>query len=163
MAKKTVSFPVMFIKHKGYFDFDKLLKDIKSWFDDNDYDFFAPKHKHKPDEEEVKFTGERKITGYIKFILTVAMRIWEFKEVEVIKEGRKVKTNYGRVALEFTPAYVLDYEERVKAGGILQELQKFYHKYVIKRKIEDYWEDELMRQASGLISVIKKDLKYEAM
>jgi len=163
MSEKKVSFPKMFIKHKGYFDFNNLLQDIKSWFDENDYDFSAPKHKHKASEEEVKFEGERKITGYIKFVLTVAMRIWEFKEVEVIKEGKKVKANYGRVALEFTPAYVLDYEERIKKGGLLQELQDFYHKYIIKRKIEDYWEDELMRQASGLISVIKKDLNYEAM
>lgn len=163
MVEREVKFPVIYIKHKGNFDFNKLCQDIKAWFDENGYDFYAPKHKHKAEEEEVKFYGERKITGYIKFIINVDMRVWDFKTVEIIKDGEKVKTNYGRIALEVIPVYILDYENRFKGNKLLQAVQDFYHKYVIKRKLEDYWEDELFLQASNLIRVIKKDLEYEAM
>lgn len=163
MVEKEIKFPTMFIKHKGNFDFDKICQDIKNWLEDNHYDFHAPKHKHKVDEEEIKFFGERKVTGYIKFYLTIEMRIWEFKEVEVIKDGKKVKTNYGRVAINFIPSYKLDYENRFRGAKWLQAVQDFYHKYIIKRKLEDYWEDELFLQAGELIRVIKADLEYEAL
>ncbi|MBD3361238.1 hypothetical protein GF358_00430 [Candidatus Woesearchaeota archaeon] len=158
-----VSFPVIYIKHKGNFDFNKLMKDIKSWYDENDYDFHVPKHKHKSDEEEVKISGERKITGYIKFYINVEFRIFDFKTVEVIKDGEKIKTNYGRIALEVIPGYDLDYEKRFGTTPVLKAIREFYHKYIIKRKLEDYWEDELFLQASGLIQTIKKSLEYEAM
>lgn len=158
-----VTFPVIYIKHKGNFDFNKLMQDIKSWYDENEYKFHAPKHKHRVDEEECKLYGERKVTGYIKFYITVEFRIWDFKAVEVIKDGEKVQTNYGRISLEVIPSYDLDYEKRFGNNKVLKAVKEFYHKYIIKRKIEDYWEDELLLQASNLIQVIKSSLEYEAM
>jgi hypothetical protein len=163
MAVKEVKFPVIYIKHKGNFSLSKLLQDIKSWFDNNHYEFHAPKHKHKAESEDIKFFGERKITGYIKFYLTVEIRVWELREVEVIKDGEKVKTNHGRVAIDFIPSYKLDYDDRFGGSKWMQAIQDFYHKYIIKRKIEDYWEDELFLQAGNLIRVIKNALEYEAM
>lgn len=163
MAKKDVSFPVIFIKHKGYFSFSKLMQDIKKWYEDNHYEFHVTKHKHKSSEEEIGCYGARKVTGYIMFKLEIDMRIWEFKEVEVVQDGKTVKKNYGRVAINFKPGYSLDYENRFGGSKWLQALQNFYHNYIVKRRIEDYWEDELFMQAGGLMSVIKSDLEYEAM
>ena len=163
MVKKDTSFPPILIKHKGYFVLSKLLQDIKKWLEDNHYEFHIPKHKHKASEEEVGVFGVRKINDYVMFKLAVEMRIWEFKEVEVVQDGKTVKKNYGRVALNFIPSYSLDYENRFGRSKFMKAVQDFYHKYIIKRKIEDYWEDELFAQAGGLIHVIKNDLEYEAI
>jgi len=163
MVKKDAGFPPILIKHKGYFVLSKLMQAIKKWLEDNHYEFHIPKHKHKASEEEFGIYGERKINDYVKFRLTVDMRIWEFKEVEVVQDGKSVKKNYGRVAINFIPSYTLDYENRFGGSKFMQEIQNFYHKYIIKRKIEDYWEDELFAQAGGLIHVIKTNLEYEAM
>lgn len=163
MAEKEIPFPAIYIKHKGNFDFSKLCQDIRTWFDENSYAFHAPKHKHKAEEEEIKFYGERKVTGYIKFVIYVEIRIWEFRAVEIIKDGEKIRTNYGRVAAEVIPSYKLDYENRFGGSKWLQAVQDFYHKYIIKRTLEDYWEDELFMQAGNLIQVVKKNLEYEAM
>lgn len=163
MAVKDVKFPDIFIKHRGNFDFDKVCQDIKSWCDNEGYEFHATKHKHKKGEEELKFRGERNITGYIKFYIHLLIRIREMKDVEVIKDGNKVKMQNGLIAFNITPAYKLDYENRFGKNKWLIAIQDFYHKYIIKRKLEDYWEDELFIQASDLIRVIKASLEYEAM
>ena len=162
IKKDNPQFPI-FIKHKGYFSFSKLMQDIKEWYDDNYYEFHVTKHKHKASEEEIGCHGERKVTGYIKFKIAIDMRVWEFKEVEVVQDGKTVKKNYGRVALTVTPGYTLDYEKRFGGSKFLQALQDFYHNYIIKRKIEDYWEDEMYMQMGSLVQVIKTGLEYEAM
>ncbi|MBN1644907.1 hypothetical protein JW851_02620 [Candidatus Woesearchaeota archaeon] len=163
MAVKDVKFPDIFVKHKGNFDFDKVCQDIKSWYDEEGYEFHATKHKHKPAEEELKFHGERKITGYVKFYIYLLIRIRELKTVEIIKEGKKIEINNGLIAFNITPAYKLDYENRFGGNKWLIALQDIYHKYIIKRKLEDYWEDELYFQANDLIRAIKTSLEYEAM
>ncbi len=163
MAKKDVPFPTIFIKHKGYFSFSKLMQDMKQWYDENYYEFHVNKHKHKATEEEIGCYGERKVNDYLRYKLEIDMRVWELKEVEIVQDGKTVKKNYGRVGIHFKPSYTLDYEERFGKSKFLQAVQDFYHKYIIKRKIEDYWEDELFMQAGDLIRVIKTALEYEAI
>jgi hypothetical protein len=163
MAVKEVKFPIIFVRHRGNFDFDKICQNIKSWYDDNGYEFHSTKHKHKVAEEDLKYHGERKITGYIKFYIHLFIRTREMKTVEVIKDGQKVQVQTGLITFDIVPSYKLDYDNRFGKNKWLRAIQDFYHKYVIKRKIEDYWEDELLLQASGLVNVIKASLEYEAM
>ena len=163
MASKKQGFPTIFVKHKGNFDFDMVCQKIKSWYDGKGYEFHAAKHKHKLGEEELKYHGELKATGYIRFFIHLLIRIREMKDVEIIKDGQKTRMQNGLIAFDIVPSYELDYENRFGGNKWLKAIQDFYHKYVIKRKIEDYWEDELALHANELIQVIKSSLEYEAM
>jgi hypothetical protein len=163
MASKKVPFPTIFIRHRGNFEFDKTCQNIRSWYDNKGYEFHATKHKHKVAEEEIKYYGEINVTGYIRFYIHLVIRTREMKPVEVIKDGQKIKMHHGLIAFDVIPSYELDYENRFGGNKWLKAIQDFYHKYVIKRKIEDYWEDELFLHVGELVQVIKASLEYEAM
>lgn len=156
--------PQTIIKHKGYMDFQKLNKTIYTWFTNEDYRSHEKKHKYKGGGEaeyEIEFTGERKINEYVKFYLEVIIRAWEVKHVELTKEGQKIKTQYGRVHIIVKPSYDLDWQKRFKGNTFLQELQKFYHKYIIYKDINDKWEDALLFKSINLTRTIKEVFGHE--
>ena len=160
--------PMSYIKHKGYFDISKLLQSIRKWFLDRDYDFHFTKHKFKiPSpagvEQEIELHGERKINEYVKFNIKLFMRFFDLKEVELVKEGQKIKTNSGRVAIEISASMIFDYENRFGGSKFVQAAQDFYHKFVIKRTIEEEWEDQLFMKMIDLMKLMRKQFEHEAV
>lgn len=153
--------PKTSIKHKGLFDRSKLIKTIQDWFGKHKYDFHAPKYKYRPDEIELEFKGERKINPYVRFRMLVVVKGFEIKNVEVVKDGEKKKMQQGRLNVEISPEYDLDYKKRFGGNKFLQALQDFFHKYIIKRTIEEVWEDQLFMHQTSMIREIREVLGHE--
>lgn len=159
-----IQMPNTIVKHKGYMNYPKLLRTIHNWFTNEEYKFYETKHKYTGGGEgkyEIEFKGERKINEYVKYHMMIVVRTWEVKQVEVVKEGHKTKTYYGRVHINIIPAYDLDWQGRFGGNRFLQELQKFYHTYIIYRDINDRWEDELMLKSVQFARVIKEEFGHE--
>ena len=160
------SLPVTFPKHRGLFNFSELLKAIREWYVRDDFTFHIQKHAFKiptplGSEQEIKFHGEKKVTGYVSFHIDAFIRVWDLRDVEIIKDGKKIKTNDGRVAIEITPTLVLDWQKRFGGSKFLQFLQDILHKYVLRYKISDYWEDKIMFKVVQLAKIIKERFGYE--
>ncbi len=161
MTKKTERMPVTYVKHRGVFSHQQLVKGIQHWFGENKYTFHAGKYKVKPNEAEYEVTGERKVNEYVKFELSVRIWIRDMSEVEVVQDGEKRKMNEGAVQVEVTGSYDLDYAERFGGSKFMQWLQDFYHKYVIRQTIEEVWEDDLYVKIVQLSNTIKEALGME--
>ena len=149
------------IKHKGLCNISELLDAIKDFIESHKYDFQAPKHKHKGDEMEIEYTGELKANDYVKFKLKVEIKVFEYKKLEIIKQGKKQTTDQARIEITVNAEYELDFAKRFRGSKFLQKLQDFYHKYVLKTTIEEVWEGILAVHYSQLVAVIKEKLGHE--
>ncbi len=135
--------PLTVIKSKGYFIWKDLLMNIKKWFESEYYLFGETKHKYKPDEREVDVIGDRKLNEYVRYKIAVGIKVMGLKDVELIKDGKKITMQEGRVNINIAGTMLLDWQARFKGNKFLQAVQDFYHKYVIKQKIESEWLDHL--------------------
>ncbi len=154
------------IRYKGLFDFDGLYKMMKLWFTEREYDFYETRFKHKfrpaeGAELEIDWEGEREINEYARDDIHVYFHIWNFKEVEVIKEGKKQKLVSARMLIEFTPTLVLDYADMWEDSFFKRKLRGIYNKYIIRHDIEDVWEDKLWYETNLLQQETKKFLGIE--
>jgi len=161
--------PVTFIKHRGFFNYSELLQAIRKWYIDDDYDMLnIPMYKQKfPSatgvEHEFKMHGEKKVTEYVKFHMVIFVRVYDLRDVEIIRDGKKVKLQEGKVQVEVSPVLDLDWQKRFGGSKFLQALEEFYRKYIIKYTIVDYWEDVVLLKAAQLSKVIKESLGQEVI
>lgn len=165
--------PVTLVKHRGFFDYSKLLQAIRQWYVDNEFDNFdIGSYKQKfptatGTEHEAEMSGSKRVTDYFKIKIEIFMRVYNLRDIEIIQDGKKLKLQEGQVQIEVRPAYDLDWQKKFqgkgKWGDFLKALQEFYHKYIIKYKIGDYWEDMVMMKAGELVNVIKDALGQEVV
>lgn len=155
------SLPANNIKHRGLFDFNLLLKEIFDWCNSYRYNFNEKKHKHKPKEREVELFMDKKVNEYVKYIIEVAIRVWDLKTVEVVKDGKTHKVNQGRIEVVVSGTLITDYSKSFGGSKFLQGLQKFMHNYVLKRTIEEEWESGLVFEVNKLIHRVHEALGME--
>ncbi|OYT32724.1 hypothetical protein DRJ22_01385 [Candidatus Woesearchaeota archaeon] len=167
MVEKKRKFPAIIIKHRGFFNLEKVLKTITNWFNEEDFeDFDITDYKYKiPSpagaEYEIRMKGQKKVTGYVMFEIEVILWVYDLREVELIKDGEKIKTNEGRIIIEVFPVLILDWQKRFGGNKFLQRLQDFYHNYIIKYKIADYWDDMCLIKAGQLVKFVQESLSQE--
>lgn len=147
--------PTMFFKYRGTFDQKKLMQGIQQWFVDNGYKFHAAKYKIKASEAEYEANGEREITEFVKYWISIHMWIRDLFDVEVIQDGEKKKMQEGYIQLDISGKLEFDYTERFGGSKFTQWLYNFYHKYVIRQTIKDVWEDDIILKMQELESHIK--------
>ncbi len=169
----VLGLPTTMIKHRGFFDYSKVLHAIRQWYVDDDYDVLdMPSYKQKfpgPTgvEHELKIHGEKNVTEYVKFHMDVFMRVYNMRDIEIIQDGRKIKLQDGQILFNVTPSLELDWQKRFTGPEpwkkFLEALDHFYRNYIIKYKIGDYWEDSALIKSGQLASVIKKTLGQEVI
>jgi len=142
MVSAKTKFPLesLKIKYNGLFDFGELINFLRSWMKNEYYIFVESKHKYRPDEKEVEMIGFRKLDEYVKYTISILVLAEDVKDVEIIKEGKKLNTNEGKVIITFNGVMDLDWQKQFQ-GRFWVFLQDFYHKYIIKNKIENEWLD----------------------
>jgi len=139
----------LLIRYRGVFDFDGLYKMMHSWIVSKRFLFQEGTYKDKVstpfgNELQIKWQAERKVTEFVKEYLEIEFHLWDFSEVEVIKEGRKAKMAKARMEIRFTAKLELDYSKRFSGGSsFAKKLGQFYVEKVI------YW-DWRIRYAQAL-------------
>lgn len=144
------------IKYNGFFNFGELVKFFKSWLKKNYYIVVEKKHKFEPSEQEVEFLGFRKPNDYVIYSIEVNAKTEDVKEVEIIKEGKKLNMQQGKLLITFNGKMKLDWQKRFKNHKFLTLLQDFYHKYIIREKIEDEWFDSFEKKYFEFRAEVKK-------
>ncbi len=153
--------PPQTIKYKGLFDFTQFIKTIRGWYGAGNFHLVEKKYKWKPGELEVEMEGDTKYNEYFKYKIKVWIRSWDIKDVDVVKGGEKIKMQEGRLAIEVNGSYDLDYQNRFEGSKFLQGLRDFYHKYIIKQVIDDWYEDVALGKIFDLTGLIKEKLQFE--
>jgi len=151
---------VMKIKFKGLFDFDRLMREVRSWLIENSYEFQEGSYKHKIPtplgyEQELVWTAERKVTGYVRYKIRIFFHFYEMNDVEVVKDNQRVKMAQGRFFIEMLPTVELDYNNYFNTP-LMISLQDFLHKYIIFHRIHGGYEDELYYRTFKLHLLMKE-------
>lgn len=159
------------VKHRGFFDFQDIVKTIQTFLKQRmylAYDWPAYKYKIPSPggaEYEIIVEGSKKVTEYVKFKLEIFLRVFDMREVEIVRDGEKIKTNEGKVHIEIFADKALDWQKRFegkgKWGKFLEWLKDVYEKYIIRYKISDYYDDLLYMDALDLKNELQSVLGQE--
>ena len=155
------------LRYKGVFDWEGLYKTMREWFKEREYDFLETRYKHKMRsgglaELEINWKCWREETEYVKNWITVYFHIWDFKEVDVIKNGKKMKLSKARMLIEIEPWIEIDYEGRWAGSLLKRKLRDFYNRFLYRVEIESLWEDKLWYNSNKLLQLAKRYLEIES-
>ncbi len=153
------------IKQGGIFSFKDFYSFTYDWLRDEGYDLieksYSEKVKGDSKELKIKWEAERDISDYFRFVIQMDWFIIGMKDVEVQKEGKKVKMNSGLLEIKFKAILVRDYENRWEDRPIWKFLKGVYDRYIIRARIEDY-ENKILEELNELIDQCKSFLALEA-
>ena len=158
--------PSEILKFKGIFDMNLLYKTMREWLVRRGYYFEEPTYKSKPTqmggtEDEIEWKCWRKETDYFKFWITAYFHTWDFKTIEVIKDGKKKKMNQARMTILFGCYVESDWQGRWQSTPFLKWLNNIYEKYIIKPEIDTIYTDKLYYYALKLHNIAKECLGME--
>jgi len=143
--KDTYSFLYTLLADSGYAVEEKEYKE-KAAGDSKDID--------------ISWVAKRAVTDYFKYEWRVSWRVMGMKNVEVMKDGKKIKMNSGALEIKFIGIMERDY-----AGGwstpFLTFLRGIYDNFIIK-KTKGGYEDRLADEVGGAVNQIKSYLVLEA-
>lgn len=157
-------FPVV-IKYQGIFDYEGLYKLITDWYIDYGFYLEEPVYKHKIPtpggaEQEIEFTGWKKINEYVKYWIGLYIHAYNLKDVDVVKEGVKKRLSKAEIQIEIMPEVETDYPKMVDSK-FKKYLQEFWDKYLLKKDMDLIWSDQLYYIMYKLHTKIKEFLGME--
>ncbi len=160
--------PVFGLKYRGVFDMDGLYRAMVAWMEGQKYEFHEQYYKHKVPsplgaEQEMGWFGKRKVNPYVRFWIYIHFHIWDMKDVEVVRDGKKKKMLSGRMQMEMDGYVELDWQNMFSGNKFLVHLQDWMNKYVLFKKITGGWEDELYYRIHKLYYVVKDFLNMESV
>ena len=158
--------PTVYVQYKGILDMDDLYQSIADFFRRKKFKFYEKQQRHRrpgPFGAEVfyHFEAKREVEDYYEWIVTVRIETFDMHDIEVVmKDGTKKKMTKGRVWVQLWGKVLTDYEKKWEKTAFLAQLKSFYNKYVIKKKFEGVWWDELYYNiVLQLHAMIKERLK----
>ncbi len=165
MSQKKLVMDAAKIKQESVFNPSELYKSMFVWFATYGYDFAEEEYHDKDNgkNKDIKFfwVAEKKIDRYIKWCLDINAMILGMENVEIERNGLKLKTNKGSIEFKIN-AYILKDYDNTWSKGFMAFLRKIYDQ-VVARQRYSRMEDELIRETNKLIDEIKAFLNlYQA-
>lgn len=153
-------------RYYGTFNKSALINGIREYLEEEGYDVIEPVMKQKVGSDGIeigiKMDAEKKETHYAKFNITVKLRISDMKDVEVVKDGKKVKMQHGRVEFRSEGEVEMDYNKRFEKNKFLEMLRQFYHNYILKQTIDEFWIANVDGVVDGVQAYVRELLDVEA-
>lgn len=153
----------LILRYKGVYDFEGLYKLLISWFNDMDYRYIEAVYKDKSDtpfgnEVEWKMVPDKEVTDFVKYKLGIYVHLWDVKEFEAERHGKKVKLCDGRVKVVIERATVeFDYQNYFNSKR-LEGLRNFMISKMFKKHYELNYIDPLEKEMLDLQAKIKAHL-----
>jgi hypothetical protein len=157
--------PRTIVRYEGVFDHEGLYKLMFKWFKDRDYDFIEKAYKRGTADfgrkEEFEWIGKLKYNDYIQFQIDVQVIFFSMQKAEVMKNGKKVKMNKGRIEMKFKGQMNTDYQKKFVGTKFLRKLNEFYERIVYYNKIGDI-ADVLYYQIFRLQTEVREHLNMSS-
>ncbi len=161
--------PTVYIKYKGVWDMQDLYISMIDYMRERKFKFQERIYKHKHPspfgvERQYNWEATRYEDEYMEWFIYIYIHTYDAHEEEVtMKDGSKQVFTKGRMLMEFRGLIVYDYEKHWEKSEFYAELRNFYHKFIIRKKFEQKWWDELWyREIHPLHNFVKNRLKLEA-
>jgi hypothetical protein len=153
------------VKYNGIFSFKDFYKFCHSWLTDEkglyvSEEAYKEKIAGDAKEIEVKWSATKKITDYFKFKIKIVYDIKELRNIEIVQDGVKVKTNQGAVEIKIKGVLMRDYEGKFEQTAWQKFMRSVYEKFIITSRIRQY-EDKLIEWCDGFLGQAKAYLDLE--
>ena len=154
------------VRRSGIFDFKDTYQFIYRWLTEEGYKVEEQKYQEEVQADSKKvdiiWVAEKKISDYFKNEIKLSFRITGLKNVEVEKEGRRVKMNDGSFEVKITGSLTKDYENKWENNPMMKFLRGVYDRYLIEGRIKLYGR-KLFEDINDLTEQIKSYLTIEGM
>ncbi len=132
------------LNYEGLFDAKDYYKLLDGFFAEKNYDKREALSMEKVDSSgkyvELEIEPYRKITDYAKLVIRVRTKMFNVKEVEVEKDGHKIRLNQGKVNIVIDGFLQTDYENRWTDRPWMVFIRTIYDKFVYKKYTNDFTE-----------------------
>jgi len=164
MAEKDTLFSSK-IKYGGIFNFADFYNFCYDWLtQETGLDVAETKYAEKLSGDskniDVEWKGFKKLTDYFKFEVAVKFKIVALTPVEIVKDGKKIKTNKGGVEVSIKGILVRDYAGKFETTAFKKFLRSIYEKWVITSRIEQF-EGKIIGDCDEFLSQSKAYLDIE--
>ena len=163
MAEKNTQYSEK-LKHKGNFIFKDIYTYTYEWLIGEGYEVAEKKYSEEIESDakklEIEWEAKKKVSDYFRFIIKIDWKVLRMKEIEVVKEGKKIKMNSGQIELGVKGILVKDYENRWEDHPFWKFLRGVYDRYIIKSRIIEY-ESKIIEEASEFVDQCKAFLVLE--
>jgi len=157
----TQSLPQHVIKFYGPFDLNALLKGVKKFLEDRQYDF-KETYKMKKSAEgwklEAGWTSTVKATSFVRKSIKIAFFILEIRDIEVVIDGKKTKLQHGRGLIEINGGLEFSY---LKEHPWNEKMLDFYLTYIYKPVYLGKWVDNHWYELQDLDALCRQLLDFE--
>jgi len=158
MVEKYLVVDKLRLEYEGLFNVTELYKMIDGYLRTKSYDRSEPKNVERVRPEgkfiDIELFPWRKLTDYARSRIRIRIVMTDIKEVEVEKEGRKVKMNQGKVQFTFDGWLDTDYENKWESKPILYFLRGVVDKFIYKSYLDGYM-DVIQQDINHLYTQIK--------
>ncbi len=155
------------IKFDGLLDFSGFYKFCYDWLSEErgfGLSETAYKEKIKGDSKDIdiEWKGSSKATDYFRFDIKVEFQVIGMKDVEVVKDGTKIKMNKGGVQVKIKGTLVRDYNGKFETTPTQKFMRSVYEKWIIPSRIDQYEGkivgmcDEFLSQAKAFLDLTGK-------
>ena len=159
-----------YVQYKGVWDMEDLYQFINTYFSKRKYKFYETKYivKHpSPFGPETYYVwkAEKKHNEYTKFALDIFVHTYDTQDVSVMMDNGDLNNfTRGRIWIQFRGHVQQDHEGRFDENAFFANLRAFYHNYVIYKKIQGvFWDDMYYNDFLKLHSLVKERLKMESL
>ena len=148
------------IRTKGTFNYREIHNHIFDWLLKMGYAFAETKHAEKDKstgrEIESEWSAFRKVTGYVKYKITMNIMLKDYKEIVVEHNGDKIRTGTGKLEIVFNAEMEKNYEKQFseRKSEFTNFLKELYEKYLMKKRLEDL-KDKLEKEVFSLYEGVK--------
>ena len=155
-----------YLKYKGVYNWKEILRFMRKWVEKNGYAYFDKKYKEKPGQYgtdiEWKAEAEKKVDGYFKYYHKWEFRAWDQVPIEIIKDGKKVIMDEGRIRIVFNSTFKFDYEGQFDDRGVfIKKMEVFLFTQVSgEEKWAIHW-DGLYYEMQRFKNEVESHLKME--
>ncbi len=129
------------LEHNGIWSFSEFYSYAHSWFKNEGYGVMEDKYNEKVSGDSrdiaIEWIISKGISDYFKVEIKIRFDITGLKDVEAEIDGKKKKTNKGRIWLEIKGYLVKDPGSKWDVTAGWRFMRDFYNKYIIPARVDD--------------------------
>ena len=153
------------LKQAGYWKYTSVYEMLFSWLKDHGYkvseDEYTEKLQGNGKEILISWTASKEVTDYFEYQIKLDWHILGMTDTEVEVDGKKTKTNKGKIKITFIGNIIKDYEKRWEDKAMWKMLRGIYENYIIRSTVDEY-EGDLEDDVRDIIKDFKAFLRIPA-
>ena len=134
MSEKKLIIDQLKLTYEGIFDLNGLYRMIDAWFYEKGYDKWELKNYEQVlptgKDIEIELQPWKKTTDYFKNTIRVRFKAVNVKDVEIEREGVKLRVNQGKLMMIFDAYLESDYDNKWESKPMFFFIRTLFDKYV---------------------------------